>query len=54
MMVLRPVRLAGVRVAVTPEHHLLQHEEGDDAARERDADAMRAGTGLDRVRQERQ
>ena len=53
VVVLRPMRLAGVHVAMAPEHHLLEHEEGDDAAGERESDAVRAGAGIERVRQER-
>ena len=53
VVILRTMRLAGVHVAMAPEHHLLEHEEGDDAAGERKADAVRAGAGIERMRQER-
>ena len=43
-----------IHVAMPPEHHLLEHEEGDDAARERDSDAMRPGARIERVWQERE
>ncbi len=45
-VVARRVHLAGIVVAVTPEHELLEQEEQQDAEQEREADPMsRTGTG---------